>query len=244
MEAKSRKFEPATSPSLLQQVRRLDQSAWRCFVEIYGPMIYSRCRSFGLPTSDCADLTQDVLTKLLQNLDKFPVVNSATHNAAEEGDSSAQTLPAFRRWLRTITANTVRDSLKRKQPRFVQWDQEHLEAVSASFLTESVNISGQVPADTISLHFPRAQSKRTSTIAGAVRARPQGIKKKNWQAFWRTTIEGSPDAVVAEELGMTTKAVRQARYETIRELREELSGLVDFEDPDDTPDSSGAVSFQ
>ena len=45
--------------------------------------------------------------------------------------------------------------------------------------------------------------------------------------FWRTTVDGRPSPEVAAELGMTKKAVRQAKCRVVRLVREELGGMLD-----------------
>ena len=37
------------------------------------------------------------------------------------------------------------------------------------------------------------------------------FEKRTWQAFWRTAIEGQAPAIIAEDLGVTPAAVRQAK---------------------------------
>jgi RNA polymerase sigma-70 factor (ECF subfamily) len=49
------------------------------------------------------------------------------------------------------------------------------------------------------------------------------FQPRTWQAFWRTVIEGQPTEAAADALGMTSKAVRQAR------LREEFGELLEGE---------------
>ncbi len=247
MRTQQGEFEPITSMSLIQAVCRRDNDAWCRFVDIYGPLVYSRCRRFGLAESDCAELTSETFSKIVQIIQSFriqtPAASDDENSKSGHCDMSPSESPNFRPWLRTVTANTVKDYLRRNRLRFVHWDQGQLEAVSDSFLNSDSDSVMEIPTDTISVHFPRSKSERTSLIAAALRARRQRIRKSNWQAFWRTTIEGRAGADVAKELGMTTKAVRQARYETIRSLREDLSGLINFDDSGDSKDSSGAVSF-
>jgi len=43
-----------------------------------------------------------------------------------------------------------------------------------------------------------------------------------WQAFWRMTIRGDPAKDVATDLGISTVAVRQAKFRILRRLRLEL----------------------
>jgi RNA polymerase sigma-70 factor (ECF subfamily) len=44
----------------------------------------------------------------------------------------------------------------------------------------------------------------------------------SWKAFWRTAVDGLPTDMVANELGMSVAAIRQARSRIMRRLREEL----------------------
>lgn len=44
-------------------------------------------------------------------------------------------------------------------------------------------------------------------------------------AFWRMAVEGHAAADIALELGMTEKAVRQAKYRVLRRLREAMAEL-------------------
>jgi RNA polymerase sigma-70 factor (ECF subfamily) len=48
-----------------------------------------------------------------------------------------------------------------------------------------------------------------------------------WLACWRTVVEGMRTSVVGAELGMTTGAVRAARFRVLARLRAELDGLLD-----------------
>ena len=49
--------------------------------------------------------------------------------------------------------------------------------------------------------------------------------ESSWKAFWRSSIDGLPTDVVAEELEITAAAVRQARSRIMRRLRIELGDL-------------------
>ena len=88
-----------TSPSLLERLRTpADQEAWTRFVRLYTPMLYSWARGVGLQDQDAADLTQDVLTLLVQKLPEF------TYDPQK----------SFRAWLHKTTVNLWR-SQQRKQ---------------------------------------------------------------------------------------------------------------------------------
>jgi RNA polymerase sigma-70 factor (ECF subfamily) len=88
-----------TPVSLLERLRQpSDPEAWRRFVSLYTPLIYSWSRRVGLQHSDAGDLVQDVLATLVQTLPGFVYDRHKS----------------FRRWLRTITLNKWRDACKRQ----------------------------------------------------------------------------------------------------------------------------------
>jgi RNA polymerase sigma-70 factor (ECF subfamily) len=54
-----------------------------------------------------------------------------------------------------------------------------------------------------------------------------GAEDRTWKAFWRVAVDGQPAADVAIELGMTVKAVYEAKYRLLKRLREELGDLME-----------------
>lgn len=53
------------------------------------------------------------------------------------------------------------------------------------------------------------------------------FEERTYQAFWRMAIEHHSTAEVAAELGMTNRAVRQAKYRVLCRLRQELHGWLE-----------------
>lgn len=85
-----------TSVTLLMRLKDLeDHEAWAVFVERYTPVIFAWCRRFHLQDSDASDITQDVLVKLMRSMQTFQY-------QPDRG--------RFRGWLKTVTANAIRDS--------------------------------------------------------------------------------------------------------------------------------------
>src|SRR2546430_9892229 len=84
-----------TSVSLLQQLREQPNGdAWRRLVELYTPLLRQWLSRNGMQSSDIDDLTQEVLAVVVRELPQFQ------HN---------QRVGAFRRWLRTILVNRLRN---------------------------------------------------------------------------------------------------------------------------------------
>jgi RNA polymerase sigma-70 factor (ECF subfamily) len=91
-----------TSPSLLERLRRPEApEAWARFVELYTPLLFYWARQAGLRDADAADVVQDILVTLLQQLPGFEY---------DPGQS-------FRNWLCTITRNKCREHFRREQVR-------------------------------------------------------------------------------------------------------------------------------
>ena len=53
------------------------------------------------------------------------------------------------------------------------------------------------------------------------------FEERTWQMFWRVVIEGHSPVALAEELGVTPAAVRQAKSRVLRRLKEEMGELLD-----------------
>ena len=91
-----------TSESLLIRLQGLDHSidqvAWEQFVALYTPLIFYWSRKMGLEQNDAADLVQDVLARVFQNLPKLQ------YDATK----------SFRGWLRQVTMNRYREIRRRK----------------------------------------------------------------------------------------------------------------------------------
>jgi RNA polymerase sigma-70 factor, ECF subfamily len=187
----------STSYTLLQRVRLHDPEAWRRLVHLYGPTIFRWAKRASLQPNDAADVTQEVFRAVAANIDRF--------RRSQPSDS-------FRGWLRTITANKVRD-LYRNRPNY---------AVGTIEVEEFL---ARLPAD----DGEAAQAGR-ATIELAHRALEliqAEFEPRTWQAFLRTTVDGRTVAETAAEFGMTVAAVYKAKSRILIRLRHELDGLLD-----------------
>ena len=92
-----------TSPTLLGRLRGgPTDEAWSEFVDRYAPTVFSWASATGLQESDAADVTQDVLLKLLNQMRIFEYRPS---------------VGSFRGWLKTVTMNAARDLGRKIQRR-------------------------------------------------------------------------------------------------------------------------------
>ena len=192
---KPQQTDPSTiSSGLLSGVRRRDGESWRRLVNVYGPLVYRWCRESGFQGHDAADVVQEVFCAVLGGIEDF--------RRSKKGDT-------FRGWLRTITNNKIRDAVRHRgrQPL----------------------VAGGVDSPQFSKPVADPPSSCDSGLAndfGLLARTLDSVRgdfsPTTWQAFHRATIEGHSAGEIAEDLKMTTKAVRQAKYRVLVRLREEL----------------------
>jgi RNA polymerase sigma-70 factor (ECF subfamily) len=184
-----------TSVSLLERLRRpADQHAWARFVELYTPLMYSWARRVGLQEADAVDLVQDVFMLLVCKLPEF---------AYDEHKS-------FRAWLKTVTLNRWRQTLRQPQTVPPQ-DPAQLADVAA-------------PAD--SEMFWEAEY-RQHVVRRALQVMQADFEPATWKACWEVVVNRRPAAEVAAELKLTAGAVYAARFRVLARLRQELAGMLE-----------------
>lgn len=185
-----------------------DLQSWSNFVERYGPKIYGWCRQRGLQEADCQDVTQDVLTQLVQKLRTF---------AYDPGKGS------FRSWLKTVTRHAWCDYLQsRQRAGGVGADEGILERMEALEAREDLLKS---LADTFDLE-----------VWAEAQARVQlQVTLRDWKIFEALALEGRPGPVVAKELGMTVTAVLTAKSRVQKKLRQQIRLLEESSSPSQEP---------
>src|SRR5262245_58504116 len=94
--------ELTTSLSLLERLRGHDSEAWRRFVHVYGPLVYSWCRRVGVDGEDAADVIQEVWTGVTTGLAQF---------------ERTEQMGTFRGWLWTVTRHKLCDHFRARQKR-------------------------------------------------------------------------------------------------------------------------------
>ena len=118
--------------------------------------------------------------------------------------------PGFRAWIRSITTNKVRDFFRSSGYR--------------KRAPGGCDRMANLPVDN------ETDSTQTEEEAGIMqRVLPlvqMEFEETTWRAFWRCTVEGASSTLVADELGISSGAVRQAKYRVLRRLRDEISELT------------------
>jgi RNA polymerase sigma-70 factor (ECF subfamily) len=125
---------------------------------------------------------------------------------------------SFRGWLWTITRNKIRDHFRRlaKQPQAPGGTDAQLRLAQ---------IPDQPPELSDGAGPPSAE--KTGLESRALELVRAGVEERTWRAFWRVVIDQQAVADVADELGMSVRAVYEAKYRVRRRIRQELEGLIE-----------------
>lgn len=191
----------ATSLSLLLGAREGDPSSWKRFVTLYSPLIYTWCRNAGIQPSDAEDVAQEVFSSVSTSLIKFSHPGGAG---------------AFRGWLWSITRHKILDHFRglNRRPGVIGGTEFQCRVEQVPDLPDAVPES--------------SFSEKEGLLLRALELLKGDFQEQTWQAFWRLTVERVTAAQIGEELGMTKKAVRQAKYRVIQRLREEFGEILDL----------------
>lgn len=118
---------------------------------------------------------------------------------------------SFRGWLRTLALNKWRENQRRKLP--------------LTFTGSGRELDSRYGKDETNL-FEEAEFRQYLTHR-ALELLQSEFRSATWRAFWETSVAGRSTAEVARELGLTTGAVRAARFRVACRLRAELSGMLE-----------------
>ena len=193
---------PSASTSLLDRLRARNPLAWQWFEDIYGPVIESRLRGWGLQHADAADVRQIILTAVNRGIGSF--------RRDRPGDS-------FRGWLWTITRHEFYQHIRRSRGEAQGEGGTHAQQRLAQVPDLPPDGDGSVQED---------GALRELVGRGMESVRSE-FEPHTWQAFWRHTVDGQSAADVAAELGMTVAAVWKAASRVKKRIREELEGFLE-----------------
>lgn len=191
----------STSISLLERAKVFDLDAWGILVDLYGPLAYQWCRRWGLPSDDAHDVVQEVFHAVASGVARF---------RRDRPDAT------FRGWLWTIARHEVGRHVARRENRPI--------AVGGSAMAAHLAEIPEQPAEDTD---PESARQLSGLMDRALLIMRRDFQERTWQAFWRTAIEGESAVDVGQSLGMTNRAVRQARHRVVRRLREEFRDLID-----------------
>ena len=157
-----------TSATLLQRLNdRSDSVAWQRLVHLYSPLIKAWLRQHSVSAGDTEDLAQDVLVVVVREVARFQ------HNGR---------VGAFRTWLRVITANCLRQSLRSRR----------LQLEAASPLDFAVLLDQlDDPTSDLSRRWDREHDRYVLDRLLQL-IEPADFEATTWLAFRRQVIDGEP----------------------------------------------------
>lgn len=196
-----------TSGTLLMRLRELDdRAAWNEFVERYTPRIYGWCRHHRLQESDAADVTQEVLGKLVK------VIRSFEYDPRRG---------SFRGWLKTVTNNAVRDFVSElSAPGRGTGDSRIGAALGAIQAPEAISEL------TAALEL---EAEHTLLREAEERVRLR-VQPHTWEAYRLLSVGALPAVDVATRLAMPVAEVYVAKSRVLKCLREEVERLGGVDD--------------
>ncbi len=190
-----------TRLSLLIRLRDThDRIAWYQFVGLYAPLVYGFARRNGLQDADAADIAQDVLTSVAQQMKQWEY-------QPERG--------SFRGWLFTIARNRLRNWRSSAARRMdSRGGDEHQESLNAQ------------PGDEPDEEQWDAEYARQvfHWAADVVR---KDVSEQTWRALEMTAVEGRSGPETATQLGMTVGGVYLARSRVMARLKQHVQNIGD-----------------
>lgn len=191
-----------TSLSLLERLQRQPNAAdWQRLTDIYLPLIQSwLARTPGLH-DEASDVAQEVMIVLVREIPGF--------QRQREG--------SFRKWLRLVTVNRVRQYCRERarRPR-VGLDFAATDDFLALLADPSSELAEQWNREHDRMVFDR--------LLAAVKS---DFQPQTWEAFRRFAIEEASAAEVSKEFGISPNAVVLAKARVLQRLREEAGAMMD-----------------
>ncbi len=187
-----------TPISLLDRLRlRPDPASWQRLVDLYTPLIRGWLGRYGVQPADLDDLAQEVFGTLLRELPHF-------RHDLRRG--------AFRRWLRTIAVNRLRNAWRARR-------------THAGGDPEPLLAQLEDPASDLSRFWDEEHDRHIARRLLEL-LEPE-FEPPTWKAFTLLVLEGVETREVAARLGLTPNAVRIAKSRVLSRFRREIDGLID-----------------
>ena len=193
----------SVSTSLLDRIKLRDPAAWARMVDLFTPLVYGWCRMARLQKADAAEVGQEVFKAVYRSVGRF--------RRDRPGDT-------FGGWLRTITQNKLRDFIKRKRARVD-------DPIGGSKAKHELQ---QIPSeeDVETAVAPRPNEHEALSQRAILMIRNE-FNDRDWQAFWRVTVDLQATSDVARDLNMTLNMVYLAKSRILARFRAEFAELLE-----------------
>jgi RNA polymerase sigma-70 factor (ECF subfamily) len=175
-----------------------DPRAWGAFVRQYGPKIYGWCRRWRLQEADAENVTQEVLTRLVQKLRAF------TYEPRRG---------TFRGWLKTLTHHAWSDYL----------DSQRRDGVGSGDPEVFARLQSLEAREGLLESLEEAFDLE---VLAEAQARVQlQVTPRDWKIFQDLALGSRPGREVAREQQMTVTAVLMVRSRVQQKLRQAIRRL-------------------
>ena len=194
----------STNISLLNRAVCNEGPAWEILVELYAPMIYSRCRQrWRLSPADAENVGQEVFKSVSNSLRRF--------RRKREG--------SFRKWLRVIVDNKCRDHLRKV-------------AVAADVLggTQAQDMIAAIPDeinDTPVESCDAEVGERVILMRQAMKMVQGEFSARDWKIFWAIAVEEKDRKDTAEKFEVSDNVVYLALSRIRKRLKSTFEDLLD-----------------
>lgn len=173
--------------------------AWAEFVDRYGDLIRSFCRSHGLQSSDTEDVLQDVLLGLSKALPGF------TYDPSKG---------RFRGYLKTATLHAIYKTFRQEKAATSLEDRESMVAAA----TADANIDERWERAWRQYHLRRAFAQLATEVSS-----------RDLQAFERYALQGEDGGSVAKQMGISVEALYQVKSRCTKRLAAIVAAQVEDE---------------
>lgn len=173
--------------------------AWDAFIEIYEPLLFRLARSKGFQQADAEDFVQEVLAVVAKAVGRW--VEDENHGA-------------FRAWLFRIAQNLAINFLTRPRHQRLGSGDSQIAGLLAQHPDPNSN----------STQMFALEYRRELFRCAAAQVRQQ-VNERQWQVFWKTSIEAQPIPEVAAQFGMSVGSVYIARSRITKRIREKITSL-------------------
>lgn len=166
-------------------------------MELYAPLLYRWNVAVGLQPADAQEVVQEVLLVVFRRLGQFEHRHPGT----------------FRAWLKSITANKIRELRARRSRRREDASMEAMAAI------------GTLPDD--NADFAWAERYAEDLFARACELVRPLVTPTTWRIFTAVYIERVPVDTVAKRCGVSRNAVYIAQCRCLSKLRVIVEGYLD-----------------
>ncbi len=187
--------QSSSSLSLAERLKDGSASAWGDLVRLYGPLVDRWCRNASVPADAIPDVAQEVFLAAFRGVNRFdPNIPDAT----------------FRGWLWTVARSRIVEYYRKR-------DGGEVAPGGSTALAQL-----QAIADPVPVHEPTEPDEASALLRRALEQIRAEFTAGTWDLFWRTTVLGHPTDLIANEIGVSSAAVRQAKSRILRRLRKQL----------------------